>query len=434
MQPIDPAHTEGDAVLQAFLARFPIPRWAPVRLSHSAMRVHDVGAAVAEQLNRPGIGDRIEPGMRVALTGGSRGVDQIGAVIAATVAEVRRRGGLPFVVPAMGSHGGAVAAGQVEVLAQYGITEERVGCPIRASMEVVELGQLPSGERLYTDKIARTEADLVIPINRVKPHTDYHGTAESGLLKMLAIGLGKQLGAESLHASGFEHFPELIPAAGRFVLEHLPVPFGIATVENGYSKLALLEAIPAEQIPSREPELLDQARQWMPRLPVATLDVLVIDQIGKDISGAGMDPNVVGRYYQERLPTGPETQRVVVLDLTGGTEGNATGIGMAEFCTARAAAKLDRAKTYMNQLTSKTPQGGRMPMVGESDREALQMAISSLRRARNDAIRLVRVHNTKDLEQVWASEALLPELLASGSAEVAGELCAPCFDEAGNLW
>ena len=147
-----------------------------------------------------------------------------------------------------------------------------------------------------------------------------------------------------------------------------------------------------------------------------------------------MDPNVVGRYYQERLPTGPETQRVVVLDLTDGTEGNATGIGMAEFCTARAASKLDRAKTYMNQLTSKTPQGGRMPMIGGSDRETLQMAISSLRRARHDAIRLVRIHNTKDLEQVWASEALLPELRASGSAEVAGELCAPCFDEAGNLW
>jgi hypothetical protein len=334
----------------------------------------------------------------------------------------------------MGSHGGAVAEGQREVLAHYAITDARMGCAIRASMEVVEIGQLPSGERLFTDRIAYTQADVILPIGRVKVHTDFHGPIESGLYKMLAIGLGKQRGADSLHASGFEHFPSLIPAAGRFLLEHLPVPFGIALVDNGYSELALLEAIPGAQIETREGQLLHEARRRMARLPIERLDVLVVDQMGKDISGAGMDPNVLGRYYAERLPGGPDVQRVVVLDLTDTTEGNAAGVGMAEFCTERLVSKIDRVKTYMNQLTSKTPEGGRLPIVAPNDRAAIQMAIASLRRVQNDALRLIRIRNTKDLTRVWASEAVLPELLATGRAELLAEPALPMFNTDGNLW
>ncbi len=427
-------HASGSDALRELLERVGIPRLASVRLVHEAQRLEAVATAVAEQFERAQIGDLIQPGMRVALTAGSRGIDRIDEVLAATVAEVKRRGGEPFIVPAMGSHGGAVAEGQVEVLAHYGITESRMGCAIRASMEVVELGQLPSGERLFTDKIAYAEADVILPIGRVKVHTDFHGPIESGLYKMLAIGLGKQRGADSLHASGFEHFPCLIPAAGRFLLEHLPVPFGIALVDNGYSELALLEAIPAAQIETREAELLHEARRRMARLPVERLDVLVVDQMGKDISGAGMDPNVLGRYYAERLPGGPDVQRVVVLDLTDTTEGNAAGVGMAEFCTERLMGKIDRAKTYMNQLTSKTPEGGRLPIVAPNDRAAMEMAIASLRRVQNDALRLIRIRNTKDLTRVWASEAVLPELLATGRAELLGEPAPPLFNAAGNLW
>jgi hypothetical protein len=430
----DPSRSPDGDALRALLERFPVPRWAPVCLSHDAAQLDDVAAAVAEQFSRPGIGERIHPGARVALTAGSRGVDRIGDVLAATVAEVQRRGGQPFIVPAMGSHGGAVAEGQVAVLAHYGITEHRMGCPIRASMEVVELGQVPSGERIFTDRIAYTEADLVIPVNRIKPHTDFHGTVESGLFKMLAIGLGKQRGADALHARGFEHFPWLIPAAGRFVLEHLPIPFGIATVENGYSQLALLEAIPSAMIATREPELLEEARRRMARLPVAQLDVLVIDHMGKEISGAGMDPNVLGRYYQQRLPGGPDVQRIIVLDLTNATAGNAAGVGLADICTERVATKLDRMKTYINQLTAKTPEGGRLPLVARSDRAAIQMAIASLRRATYEALRLLRIRNTKDLTQVWASEVTRSDLLASGRAEPRGELAPPAFDADGNLW
>ena len=426
--------SSGSAALHAFLERVDVPRWAPVRLTHDAERLPDVMAAVAEQFQRTGIGDQIQPGARVALTAGSRGIDRIDQVIAATVAQVQQRGGEPFIVPAMGSHGGAVVQGQLEVLAHYGIVESRIGCLIRASMEVIELGQLPTGERLYTDHIAYTQADLIIPIGRVKPHTAFHGQLESGLFKMLAIGLGKQHGADSLHGSGFENFHWLIPLAGRFLLERLPVPFGIALVDNGYGELALLEAIPAREMETREMELLDEARCRMARLPLEAVDVLVIDQIGKDISGAGMDPNVIGRSSKGMLPSGLHAQRIVVLDLTDTTEGNAAGVGVAEFCTERLAAKIDRAKTYMNQLTSRTPEGARLPVVARNDRAAIQMALASLIGIQRQTIRLVRIKNTKDLTHIWASEGPLAELLATDRAEMQGELVEPTFNADGNLW
>lgn len=425
--------SSGSAALHAFLEQVDLPPWAPVRLTHDAERLADVTATVAEQFQRPEIGDQIQPGSRVALTAGSRGIDRIDQVIAATVAEVQQRGGEPFIVPAMGSHGGAVVAGQLDVLAHFGIVESRMRCPIRASMEVVELGQLPTGERLYTDRIAYTQADLILPIGRVKPHTAFHGPLESGLFKMLAIGLGKQHGADSLHRSGFESFHWLIPQAGRFLLERLPVPFGIALVDNGYGELALLEAIPAQEIETREMELLDEARRRMARLPLEAIDVLVIDQMGKDISGAGMDPNVIGRSYKGKLPGGPDIQRIVVLDLTETTEGNAAGVGVAEFCTERLAAKIDRAKTYMNQLTSRAPEGSRLPVVASSDRAAIQMAIASLAGAQRP-VRLVRIKNTKDLTRIWTSEGLLAELLATDRAELLGDLVELVFDADGNLW
>ncbi len=423
----------GADVLHDLLEQAPIPQWAPVHLAHDAERLENIAGIVAEQFRRPGIGERIQRGERVALTGGSRGIDRIDEVLAATAAELRRCGAEPFIVPAMGSHGAATVEGQLAVLAHYGVTEERMGCPIRASMEVVQLGKLPSGEPIFTDRIAYTEADRIIPVGRVKVHTDFHGEIESGLYKMLAIGLGKQRGADALHASGFENFPWLIPAAGRFILERLPVPFGIALVDNGYGELALLEAIPSEQIEAREAALLHEARRRMARLPVEQLDILVIDEMGKDISGAGMDPNVLGRYYAEKLPDGPNVQRVVVLGLTDTTEGNGAGVGMADFCTERLAQRLDRAKTYINQLTSKTPEGGRLPMVAPNDRAALQMAIVSLRGTQRDTLRLARIRNTKDLTRVWATATVLDELLATGRAEQLGELQAPAFDADGNL-
>lgn len=426
--------TVGPDPLQSLLNGITLPRWAPVRLVHAGEHLEDVAAAVQQAFLLPGVGDRIRPGARVALAAGSRGIDRIGEVMAAAVGEVRRRGGAPFLVPAMGSHGGATAEGQLKVLAHCGITEATVGCPIVSSLDVVELGRLESGETVFTDRLAATEADLVIPVNRVKPHTDFHGPVESGLLKMLAIGLGKQRGADTLHARGFESFPELVPAAGRLVLSRLPVPFGIALVENGYGQISLVEAIPGEAILEREPELLRLARSQMARLPVDRLDVLVVDQTGKDISGAGMDPNVLGRHHRGPLPNGPRIQRVVVLDLTEVSDGNAAGVGIADVCTARLAARMDRIKTYVNELTSRSPEGARLPAVGRSDREAILMAVASLRGSDPQAVRLMRIRNTRDLDLVWASEAvLLDGLSASGRAEVLGPARPILFDAEGNL-
>lgn len=414
-------------------ARTDLPRWARVRQRLDTNRVEDVGAAVAEQFARPEISERITPGVRVALAVGSRGIDRLDQVTRAAVAEVRRRGGEPFVVPAMGSHGGATAEGQIEVLAQYGVTPDAIGCPIRASMETVKLGELDDGLPVWFDKLAATEADVVVPINRVKPHTDFHAPAESGLIKMLAIGLGKQHGADTLHARGFDQFERVLPRVAQRTLATIAVPFGLALVENGHAELALIEAVPGDQIQSREPELLALAREKLPRLPGESVDVLVVDQLGKDISGIGTDTNVVNRYYTGPLPFTPRIQRLIVRDLTVDTEGNASGLGLADIALRRAVSKVDRVKTYMNCITAKTPEGARIPLTVDNDREALSVALACCVRVSVPESRIVRIRDTKHLETFWASEPLLPELLATESVCLDGQVVPITFDSDGML-
>ena len=275
-----------------------LPRWVRVRQNLVTATIDDVAAAVASEFARPEIRETIQPGQRVALTGGSRGIDRIDLVLKAAAHEIKQLGAEPFIVPAMGSHGGATAEGQLEVLAHYGVTEEAMGCPIRSSMETVLLGHVEGGVPVWFDKTAYSEADITIPINRVKPHTDFHGPIESGLLKLLAIGLGKQKGADTFHGRSFAEFPTLIPAVGRFTLQHVPIPFGLALVEDGHSRLSLVEAVPADSVWEREQELLKIARERMARLPGEKIDVLIVDQLGKDISGIGADTNVINRYWQ----------------------------------------------------------------------------------------------------------------------------------------
>src|SRR5450759_681242 len=238
-----------------------LPRWAPVRQLFDADEVADMAQAVADELTRPGTGDAITPGARVAILAGSRGVDRVAEVIRALADGVRSRGGIPFVVPAMGSHGGATAEGQAAILAHYGITEASMGCPVRSCMDTVYLGDVLGDVPVYVDRLAYEEADLVIPVNRVKPHTDFAGPVESGLAKMLAIGLGKQKGADAFHSRGYGEFPRLIPAVAASTLTKVPIPFGVALVENAFSRCALVEAVPAARLADREPELLALARE-----------------------------------------------------------------------------------------------------------------------------------------------------------------------------
>jgi hypothetical protein len=414
-----------------------LPRWAPVHQFLDATEIGDVRAAIAAEFRRPGVGDRLRPGQRVAVTAGSRGIDRIDEVVRAVVDEVRQHGAEPFVIPAMGSHGGATAEGQLELIAHYGITEATMGCPLLSSMDTVHLGEVEGHVPVWFDRNA-FEADAVIPVGRVKPHTDFRGPVESGLMKMIAIGLGKQHGAEFFHSQGMDEFHHLIPAVAKFTLTQINIPFGVAVIENGYGNLAQAEAVPAARIWEREQELLKIARERMGRLPAERIDVLIVDRIGKDISGDGADPNVInrdvvgaGRPTEE--PIKPRIQRLIVRDLTEDTEGNATGIGMADVVLRRAVDKMDPVATYMNMITAKAPQGARIPLTVDTDRQAIYVALACCLKIEQERAHIARIPDTKHLETFWASEHLLPELLESGRIEVTGDLRPITFDRDGML-
>jgi hypothetical protein len=404
------------------------PRWALVRHRLDDTEVGDARDAVRAALE-PVMG-LVEPGMRVCITGGSRGIDRIAEITRAVVDRVAQAGGSPFIVPAMGSHGGATPEGQLAILAGYGITPEEMGCEILATMETIELGEVEPGVPVFLDRNAAA-ADLIIPLNRIKPHTGFTAATESGLQKMIAIGLGKQKGADVFHRQGYARFGELIPAVARHTINHAPIRFGLALVENGHARLARVEAVSADRIPTREVELLAEARAAMARLPVPSCDVLVVDEIGKDISGVGMDPNVVGRGHDGPRSGGPAIQRIVVRRLTEATEGNACGIGVADIALRCAVDAMDARKTYMNEVTAKTPEGGRIPITLDTDREALAVAIAACVKVEALTARILRVRSTKHLELLWVSEAALPEVLAGGRCEVVQPLREIAFDADG---
>jgi len=406
-----------------------LPRWALVRQRMDPDEVTDVAAAVGAALEP--VRAAIEAGSRVCLAVGSRGIDRIDEVVRATVAWVRAAGAEVFVVPSMGSHGGATAKGQLEVLASYGMTPDSIGCEIRSSMETVELGEVRPGVPVFVDRNAFEGADMIVPINRVKPHTDFTGEVESGLMKMIAIGLGKQRGADTFHRQGFATFHELIPAVAEFTVSKVNIPFGLALVENGYARLSRIEAVPRDRIWDRERELLASAREQMARLPIESIDVLVLDYIGKDVSGLGMDSNVVGRYYKGPTGAGPSIQRIVVGDLTAETEGNAVGIGMADVVLRRAVEKMDAHKTYMNCITAKTPEGARVALTVDTDRQALSIAIACCLKVESLDARIVRIRDTKHLELLYVSEPALADVLATGRCEIAAPLAAVEFDRHG---
>lgn len=406
-----------------------LPRWALVRHRLDSTEITDVPGAVAQAFAT--MAGAIRPGARVCLCVGSRGIDRIDEVTRAAVAEVRKLGAAVFIIPAMGSHGGATAEGQLEVLGTYGVTSERMGCEIRASMETVQIGEVESGVPVFVDRNAYEGADVIIPINRVKPHTDFHGPVESGLLKMIAIGLGKQKGADTFHSRGFTTFHHLIPAVGRFTLTKVNIPFGLALVENGYARLAFMEAVSAANMWEREKELLKIARNRMARLPFAACDILVVDYIGKDISGLGLDSNVTGRYYSGHLGVDPEVQRIIIRDITPDSEGNATGIGLADVALRLAVDKMDVRQTYMNCITAKTPDGARIPITVDSDREALAIALACCLQVDPANARIVRIRDTKHLEQMYVSESLLPGVLATGTCDLLEEPHPIAFDSEG---
>lgn len=417
-------------ILQELVKDIPLPGMVSVKQRFPAERLTDVEAAVRAELRKAE--SMIRPGTEIAVAVGSRGVDQLVTITRETVRMIRERGAIPFLVPSMGSHGGATAEGQVAVLRHLGVTEETVGAEIRSSMEVIQVGTLPNGLPVYIDQYA-SNADGIVVINRIKPHTAFRGRVESGLMKMISIGLGKQKGAEACHQLGFGHMAENVPAMAKMLIEKMPILFGVATVENAFDKVARVAVVTMDQLEAAEIELLKEAKSLLPRIMFDQIDVLVIDEIGKNISGDGMDPNITGRYPTPFAHGGPEVNKMVVLDLTEETEGNANGVGTADFTTQRLVDKIDLEKTYANGLTSTVVAPTKIATTLANDREAIQGAIKTCNILNFAGVKLVRIKNTLMLGEIEISEALLPQALANPDVEILSEPYEWKFDEQGNF-
>lgn len=410
----------------------PLPRMVPVRVNIASAHIADISGAVVEQLSQQQIRDKIKPGMTIAVGCGSRGVANIAEVAKAVVAGIKALGGNPFIFPAMGSHGAATAEGQRGVLESYGISEDYAGCPIRATMETDELGRLEDGTPIYMDQFA-SQADGVVLINRIKPHTNYRSDIESGIVKMMTIGMGKIKGATTLHTHGMDVFGELLPSAARFIMARRPFLFGVGLVENAQDETAIIEAIPAEGLFEREAALQAKSKEMMGRLLFDEIDVLIIDEMGKNISGAGFDPNVTGRNNRFIDWSGPHVKKIVVLDLTEETHGNATGLGVADVITMELYRKIDVGATYANVITAAVLDGAAIPIIMNTEEEAIKLAVKTVLRVKPPDCRIVRIKNTLELSRVMVSEPMLEEVGGHRNMEAAGAPVPFKFDQEGNL-
>ena len=411
------------------------PRMIKIRQEFKTNPIKDIPGTVRSELARLRLQETIRPRSSVAITAGSRGIADIATVTSSVVNELKEIGAKPFIVPAMGSHGGATSEGQKMVLKKYGITEESMGVPIRSSMEVVEIGSTPEGLPVFLDKNAY-EADHIGVVNRVKPHTDFKATIESGLMKMITIGLGKQKGADHYHRGVVQFsYYQIIVSVAREVIKRSPIAFGLALVENQRDETALIRAVPPGEIEETDRKLLGKAKRLLPRIPLDRIDILIVDQIGKEISGAGMDPNVIGRHVIPfaKFPPKPKILRIFVRDLSPDTYGNAIGIGMADFTTRRLVDKMDRKTTYMNCITGCSPEAGRIPVYLDNDREAMDAAFKSLGLVEPENARVVHIANTLHLEKMEISEAMAAEAEKMANLRVIGRPHPMAFDGNGRL-
>lgn len=420
-------------ILQELLKDIPVPKMAKVNVKFDDAKIDDLDFVLMEKLQREQVVKSIKPGMEIAVAVGSRGLDRIIELTAVTVKFLKDLGAKPFIVPSMGSHGGATAEGQRAVLEHLGITQEAVGAEIRSTMEVVEVGRLANGLPVYVDKYA-LQADGIVVINRVKPHTAFRGPVESGIMKMISIGLGKQKGAEACHQMGFKHMAENVPAMAKVIMAKTPFLFGVATVENAFDKIAIVEVLTPDEVIAKEPDLQKAAKTLLPKLFFDQLDVLVIDEIGKNISGDGMDPNITGRYPTPYASGGPDVNKMVVLDVTPQSEGNANGVGTADFTTQRLLDKMDREGTYANGLTSTVVAPTKIATTLPNDKMAFQAAVKTCNILNFNDVKLVRIKNTLVLSEIEVSEGLLEYVRSHPNMEQITDLNEISFDEKGNLF
>lgn len=391
--------------------RYKLPAMHRVRQMFRRQTISDVEGVVREQLMKVEITGKVKPDMKVAVAVGSRGIKNLFTIVKTTIEFLKQQGAKPFIVSAMGSHGGGNEEGQREVLAGYGITEEALGVPVVTTVDVIKLGETNKKIPVYFDRAA-SEADLIIPINRIKLHTDFVGPLQSGLCKMLVIGLGNQKGCSSIHEEDPEAFAETIEAAARIIIQKMPVGFGVAIMENAYDETTHIEAIPRECFVEREKELVKHTKENMPCIQIEAADVIVVDEIGKNVSGAGFDPNILGRSsvlttYVLHIP---QFQKMVLLDLTDESHGNAIGLGAFDVITKNVYEKMDMESTYANSIACKCVSDVKIPLITKDADEAIRVALKACRNVDREHARIIRIKNTLQLEYIEVSDALLDEV------------------------
>ena len=404
-------------IFDQLLGDVELPKFYKVKQNFDRPRITDLEAEVRNSILGHGGLDLIKPGHTIAITAGSRGIANIALIVKEVVKLVKEKGGEPFVIPAMGSHGGASAEGQLKVLASMGVTEDYIGAPIKSSMEVVEVDRTKNDLPVYIDKYAN-EADGIIVLNRIKPHVAFRGKYESGVVKMITIGLGKQKGAEICHRLGFGKMAESLEEISLKIAECKNIIMGIGILENGYDETCEIIPMSKEEIFVKEPELLEKAKSMLPKIYFDKFDVLVIDEIGKNITGTGMDTNIIGRYHTPYASGGPVITKIVVLDLTKESHGNGNGIGLADFTTNRFFTKMKLDQTYPNSITSTVQNSIKIPMILKSDKMAMQGAIKTSNIEDFSKVKIVRIKNTLDLESIYISEALYEEAKMNENLEI----------------
>ena len=408
---------------------FDLPQMARVRQAFEHHKIDDVAGAVKNEMGREDIKAKVKPGAKIAVGVGSRGVANIDVAVKALIASLKELGADPFIFPAMGSHAGGTSEGQEALLAGYGVTEDKMGAPVRATMDTVVVAELEGGTKVHMDKYAH-DADGVVLINRVKPHTSYRGEIESGIVKMMTIGMGKINGATSLHGNHpITEFGDALPRAAKAIMECQPFLFGIGMVEDAFDDTAIIQALPAETLFEEETKLQAKAKELMAKIYIEDIDVLVIDEIGKEISGAGADPNVIGNPGTPGFEV-PRVKKIVILDLTEKTHGNAAGIGSAHVITHRLLRRVDFASTYANMVTATALEGARVPIPMKTAEDAVRLAVKTLIGVEPEDARIVRIRNTLSLGEIEVSEPILKDLQGDSRMEVLSQPGKISFEDA----
>ena len=391
--------------------KYPLPKLVSVRQIFDDLELEDVEGTVRKELEKEAIRQKIKRGDKVAIAVGSRGIQNLQKIIKVLIEIIKNRGANPYIVSAMGSHGSGTEEGQRAILAGYGITQESMGVPVITTTNVEKAGELSGGKKVYFD-CAAARADTIIVVNRIKLHTDFTGELQSGLCKMLVIGLGNQKGCSAIHEENPEQFSEIIENAAKLILQRYPVIFGLGIIENAHDKTFHIEAVPSENLVEREKELVNIAKTKMPRLMVPDVDVLIVDEIGKDISGAGYDPNILGRssvLKEYSLPI-PSIRKMVLLNLTPASHGNGIGMGLFDVVTREVFEQLDYEAMYANALACKCIEDAKIPLIAADKEEAVRTAIKCIRGLDRKNLKIVEIKNTLSLDRIWVSKRVIEDI------------------------